>query len=465
MTIPTCSIVVTDIEGTPHTITDHATKLETTTRIANAPDSFTLSLLNVADAYSYIEKGCAIEISTGIGSLTKKLDGYITDVEKTLDNKQTQPTMNVSGEDGGIRLRNIMFPSIFFDIELSALVIAILDTIDFTTGETYRALANIDVSNEYIESTAYTVEAATYVWKSLEDAINELADNAGYSWYRDVDKKLHLFDPANAAVVTQITEANIKGSPEITNEDEIVNRVVVIGGFQQNKDQEGNTQTTTTTVTDAVAKNQSFVPTEDYLSSVLVYTELVTDSISSLTISIQADSAAAPDGKNVANGLKTLTTSAITDAGYTEFRFTRDVTLTPGDTYWMVLKASTSDGVKVGVDGSAVLDYETRYPVRVAIMTNDDESQTKYGVYMKVYRDRKIEDSGYAEQIANSLLHPNPKKVATITVRGDLITAGDVVLLTISESGIEINKNMKVVNSTQTLGEIFIHNNLELEEI
>lgn len=465
MTLPTYSITVTDLASTPHTITEDVQELEVTTELSDATDSFSFMLLNESDAYSYIEKGCPIEISTGMGSTTKKLDGFITDVSKMLDDEQIKPIMSVSGEDGGIRLNHIMFSGRFYDLEVSALVKAILDTTDYTSGQTYRAIADVDASNTYIETTVYSLDEATYVWKSLAAAIKELADNVGYEWYRDVDKKLHFFDPSAAAVVEQITDTDLDGSPEITDEGEIVNRAVVIGGFQQNLDQDGNTKTTTTTVTDSVVKNQSFVPTEDYLSSVLVYTELVTDSVSSITISIQKDSGAAPDGKNIANGLKVVVVDSITDAGYTEFRFSRDVTLTPGDTYWIVLKGSTSDGVKVGVDGSAVLDFETRYPVRVAIMTNDDDSQTKYGVYMKVHRDKKIEDSGYAEQIANSLLRAEPKKVANITVHGDSISAGDVVLLTISESGITIDKNMKVLTSTQTLGEIFIYNELDLEEI
>jgi hypothetical protein len=98
-------------------------------------------------------------------------------------------------------------------------------------------------------------------------------------------------------------------------------------------------------------------------------------------------------------------------------------------------------------------------------MVNDDDSQAKYGVYMKVHRDTKLEDSGYAEQIANSLLRAEPKKVANIMIHDDSITAGDMVLLTLSESGITIDKNMKVLSSTQTLGEIFIYNELNLEEI
>lgn len=465
MTLPAYSITVIDLASTPHTITEDVQELEVTTELSDATDSFSFTLLNESDTYSYIEKGCPIEISTGMGSTTKKLDGFVAEVSKTLDDGQTKPIMSVSGEDGGIRLNHIFFSGRFYDLEVSALVKAILDTTDYTSGQTYRAIADVDASNTYIETTVYSIDEATYVWKSLAAAIKELADNVGYEWYRDVDKKLHFFDPTAAAVVEQITDTHLDGSPEITDEGEIVNRAVVIGGYQQNLDQDGNTKTTTTTVTDSIVKNQSFVPTEDYLSSVLVYTEIVTDSVSSITISIQQDSGAAPDGKNIANGLKVIAVDSITDVGYTEFRFSRDVTLTPGDTYWMVLKGSTSDGVKVGVDGSAVLDYETRYPVRVAIMVNDDDSQTTYGVYMKVHRDKKIEDSGYAEQIANSLLRAEPKKVANITIHGDSITTGDVLLLTLSESGITIDKNMKVLSSTQTLGEIFIYNELNLEEI
>jgi len=475
MTLPRYSITVTDLDGTPHTITEDVQDLETTTELSDATDSFSFTLLNESDAYSYIEKGCGIEISTGMGTPTQKLAGFITEVSKTLEDSQIKPIMSVSGEDSGIRLNHIMFSGRFYDLEVSELVHAIMSSVDYTTGKTYYQLTGLYDSSTFLQSTPYTVAEASYVWKSLGSAINELADAAGYEWlvFPFLSWRfLKFFDPSTAAVVAQITDTDLEGSPEITDEGDIINRVVVIGGFQQNADQSGGTQTTTTTVTDAVAKNQSFVPTEDYLSSVLVYTKLVTDSVSSLTISIQADSAASPDGKNVANGLKVIQVDAIVDSGYTEFRFSRDVTLTPGDTYWMVLKGSTADGVDVGINGSDVLDYESRYPVRVAIMTNDDDSQTRYansdgtpGIYMKVYRDKKIEDSEYAEQIANSLLRPNPKKVANLTVRGDSVAAGDVVLLTLSESGIEINKNMKVLSSSQTLGEIFIYNNLNLEEI
>lgn len=470
-------VTITDLDGNNQVITENLSNLTVITKLSKTNDYFSyyfsFDIVNESDVYSYIQKGCNIKIETGIdGTNTTKLSGNITEAVRTLDNAKLKPLIHVSGTGGGTRLDKLFFSGRFYNLEVSALVKAILDTTDYTSGETYRTLAGIDASNVYIEATTYTVDEATYVWKSIEAAITELARNVDFEWYRDVDKKLHFFDAEAAAIVEQIVDKDLDGIPEITEEGEIINRAVVIGGFQQNTDQSGATKTTTTTVTDSTAKNQSFIPTEDYLSSVLVYTEKVTASVSAITLSIQGDSGAAPDGINIVNGLKVMKTDTITEADYTEFRFTNDVTLTPGETYWLVLKGSTADGVKVGIDGSAVLDYVTRYPVRVAIMVNDDESQERYknadgslGVYMKVHRDTKIEDSEYAEQIANSLLSPNSKRVANIAVHGDSITAGDVVLLTLSTSGITINKNMKVITSTQTLKEIFIRNELELEEL
>jgi len=349
--LPAYSIVITDLSGTPHTITDDGRALETCTELSDASDSFSLSLLNTGDAYSYIEKGCAVEVSTGVGStLTKKIDGFITEVSKTLDGSQVKPIMHVSGEAGEIRLNNILFSGKFYNLEISALVKAILGTTDYTTGETFYTLADIDTSDIYIDITPYTIDEATYVWKSLGAAIKELAASVDYEWYRDVNKKLHFFDPGAAGVIATITDSDLDGSPEITDEGDIINRAVVIGGFQQNIDKTGNTQTTTALVTSAASKTQSFVPTEDYLSSILVYTVIAGGGTCALSVSIQKDSGGSPDGETIANGFITLKADTIVDAGYSEFRFDQNVTLTPGDTYHIVLTGDVAEGVYVGVD-------------------------------------------------------------------------------------------------------------------
>lgn len=463
-TIPACRILITDLDGGGHFTMDDVQELEISTELSNAADSFSFSLLNANDVYSYIEKGGGITIRTGIGIFTTKIVGYITDVEKTLVGG-TLPVISVSGESGEIRLNNVFFSGRFYGYEVSALTKAILDTLDYTTGTTFRALADVDASNAYIEATAYSVDEATYTWKSLGAAIKELADMVGFAWYRDTDKKLHFFDPSASAIAATIVDADLDGAPTITDVGEIVNRAIVVGGYEQVLDKSGNTQTTTTTVTNTTAKNQSFVPTEDYLGSVLVYTELVSGSESSISISVQGDISGAPDGVNLSNSHNVLKLDSIVDGGYTEFRFKSHVTLTPAKTHWIVLEGTTADGMKVGVDGGAVLDYKTRYPSRVSVMTHDDASQAKYGMYMQVFRDNTIEDPQVAEVMANEMLMSEPKKVANVVLRDDTLRAGDVVRLTLTTVGVAIDTVMKIVSSTQTLGEIFIYNELEMEEI
>ena len=466
-TLPTYSIDVTNLNGFSRNITDDVRTLETCTVLSSASDTFSFELLNDGGIYSFIEKGCAIEISTGTGSRTKKIAGYITDVERTLDEAGIKPTMIVSGEDGGIRLNHIFFSGRFYDIEVSALIKAILDATDNTTGKTYRTLADVDVSDTYIDETTYSLDEAIYNWRSLGDAINELAETVGFEWYLDTDKALHFYNPLNTPRVGIIADEDLEGNPVITEVGDIVNRAIVIGGYQQTEDQDGNTQTTIFPVKSDASKNQRFTPTENYLSSVLVYTSLVPGSSSDITISIQGGSSTAPDGTTLSNGHGIVKIGSIVDGGYTECRFKNSVTVTPGEYYWIVLYGTTTgpnSGVNVGVDGGGVLDFVTRYPVQVAIMANDNVSQEQYGMYTQVIRDSKIEDSQYAETKANTMLTPTIKKSVSLVVRGDSLKAGDSVFLLLWEVGIEMWNNMKIMSSTQTLGDVFIYNALELEE-
>ncbi len=157
--------------------------------------------------------------------------------------------------------------------------------------------------------------------------------------------------------------------------------------------------------------------------------------------------------------------TSIIDGGYTEFRFDNQVTLTPGVNYYLVL-SPTSAGINVGVDsGGTVLDYSTRYPARVSVMSNDDTSQEQYGIYTDVHRDDKIEDPQVAEILAGEMLMTYSKQTASLTVLGDDLKAGDNVLLTISEPGIAINKVMKIQSSSMNVGVKFIYNQLEMEEV
>ena len=465
MSWPSYSITVTDTDDVDHTITDDVQNLVVNTALSSAADTFDFRILNDADEYSYIEQGCEISISTGYdASNTVVLVGVITDVKKTLDHEQIKPIIEVSGEDWGYKLNKMYFPGRFFTTEISAIVKAILDKQDNTTGLTYRALMGVNSNYTYIESTLYTIDVATFNWKSVSSAVNDLAEEVGYEWYIDTSKRLHFFDPAAYSITTTITDTDLVGSPIISDYLKMISRSVVIGGYEHLEDQTGVTETTTTTVTSSVAKNESFVPTEEYLSAVFVHTELVVSSISNLKITIQEDDTGSPSGVILPHSYLLVPIDSITDNGYTEFKFGSHITLTPGDTYWMVIEGTTSDGVKLGVDGSGDLDFNTRYPSRVAVMYNDEDLQ-KLGMYVDVFRDEKIEDTESAELKANQMIGKTQKKTAEITVHGNDIIAGEVIRLTITEPGVTIDKDMKVINSSQSFNDVFIVNRLSLVEV
>jgi len=464
--IPTSRVLITDLDDEGYAITDNIQRLNLDLSGSQAADRFSFVLTNESDAYSYIEQGCEIAIYMGVGGVdTVKLVGIITNVNKTLEGSQVLPIMEVSGEDWGYKLNHMFFPARFYDTEVSAIATGILEKTDYTTGQKYRELMDVSSNYDNVETTAFTIDSATFNWVSVSSAINDLANEVGYEWHIDTDKRLHFYDPAAYVITDTITDDDLDGSPTISDTLKIVNRAIVIGGYEQSIDQTGATETTTTTITDSTPKNESFVPTEEYLSSVFVHTEFVSGSSSNITISIQEDSTGSPSGVILPESAAIVLLDNITDEGKTELKFTNPVTVTPGDTYWMVLEGTTADGVKVGVDGSDDLDFNTRSPARVAVMNNDIASQDQYGMYVEVFRDEKIESSELAELKANQMIVKTHKKTAEITIHGNDIIAGDVIRLTITEPGVAIDKNMKVLSSSHSMTKAFILNNLSLVEI
>jgi hypothetical protein len=457
--------IVTDTSGTDHEITNDIQNIDIDYVLSAGADTFSFTITNELDQYSYIEKGCKIRIMYGIGGLNEiRLVGIINEANKTLDGDLVLAMIEVSGEDWTNRLNHIYFTDRFYDMEVSEIVEAILDSQDHTTGKTYRELAGINDDYSCIDATAFTLDNASFVWSSLSSAFKELAEAVGFEWYVDINKRIHFYDPGEFPVSSTITDDDIHSVPVIGTYKEIVNRAIVIGGYQQAVDLTGATRTTLTAVTTDVSLNESFVPTENYLSSVFVYTDLI-DASSNMTLSIQGDSTGSPSGENLPNGHVTINHDVITDGGYTEFRFENHITVTPGITYHMVLYGTTLNGVNVGVDASDNLDYNTRFPYRIAIMANDMDSQDDYdGIFMAIHRDEGIEDEAQAELIAEELLNGYPNATADFMIHGTDIGIGDMVRVTISKVGIVIDKNMKVISNSHSVGHRHIYNNLELKE-
>jgi len=454
----------TDLNGNGHTISDMIS-LDVSSELSDAADSFSMELLNTGNRYSWLERGCEVEIGIGMDGInTQKLTGVVLDVERHLDGDD-YPFISVSGEDWGYKLNHLFFSGRFYDLELSDLLEAILDSTDYSSSKTWQELAGLSSDYSNIDSTAFSIDVASYKWKSLSAAVKEIADTAGFEWYVDVDKKVHLFDAGATDISATITDSDLVAPPSLTDEGDIVNRAIVVGGYEQILDQSGGFAWDEVTVTDTSSYNQSFVPTQEFLSSVKIGTKLIAGSSSGMTLSIQADSGGSPSGDSLSNGFLELALDSVDDVALTEFRFSNVVTLTPGDTYWLVVYGTDATGQKV-FELSSVLFHKTYWQSRVMILSEDAVSQETYGMCMCApYVDNKMEDSELAEQTANNMLVLSSKTVASLELHGTAINSGDVVRLNLATVGVAVDKTMKVVSSSWCVGERFVNNSLELKEI
>ena len=456
-------LMITDNDGGIHAITEHIEDLTVNLSMSYASDTFGCVLANYDDDYDFIEFGCEIEIYLGMGGYnTKRLTGIITEAVYTLDDGLIEGRIELSGEDIGYRLDNIyVFCIIEEEKEISDILEIVLETVDYSTGKSILELADIDNDYTYIETSDYTSEKTTFAWVQLNAVIKELAYYAGFEWYIDVNKKLHFFDQYDTAVSATITDVDLCDNPRISAYEKTINRAMVFGGFGDKADQTGEDQDGFVTVTDTVSKSTSFIPDNSLLSSIWIWTELVSGSTSDLIMKIK-DSAS----EVVTGGTKTVYMSDITDGGYTQFNFDTFVEVSVGRAYTMYLYGTTSAGVDIGVAAAPPnrIHYITHFPYRVASVSNDIDSYDRYGLYTDIFVDQLIEDPTLAAQKSYSMLNGDPKKMASVSIHDDTVTVGDVVTLTLTTPGIKINNDMKVMNSILELKKPFLINKLELKE-
>ncbi len=456
-------LMITDNDGDVHAITEHIEDLAVNLSMSYASDTFNCTLANYDDDYDFIGFGCEIEIYLGVGGYnTKRLTGIITEAVYTLDDGLVGGRIELSGEDVGYRSNNVyVFCIIEEEKEISDILKIVLETVDYSTGKSILELVDIDNDYTYIESSDYTSEKTTFAWVPLTTVIKELAYYAGFEWYIDVNKKLHFFDQYDTAVSATITDVDLCDNPRISAYEKTINRAMVFGGFGDKVDQTGEDQDGFVTVTDTVSKSTSFIPDNSLLSSIWIWTELVSGSTSDLIMKIK-DSAS----EVVTGGTKTVYMSDIIDGGYTQFNFDTFVELSVGRAYTIYLYGTTTAGVDIGVaaDPPNRIHYITHFPFRVASVSNDIDSYDRYGLYTEPFVDQLIEDPTLAAQKSYSMLNGDPKKMADVSVHDDSITVGDVVTLTLTTPGIKINRDMKVMNSSLKLKKPFLINKLELKE-
>ncbi len=458
-------LMVTDLDGVIHPITEDIEDVVVNRTLSYASNTFSCEVANHDGIYDFIEFGCEIDIYLGMGGYnTKRLSGIITDATYTLDDNLMEGRIEMSGEDTVYRSNNIyVFCIIEEEKEISDILKIVLETVDVSTDKSILELADIDNDYTYIESSDHTSDKTTFAWTLLSTAINELAEYAGFEWYIDINKKLHFYENRIVPVTTTITEDDLVGNPRLGAYKETVNRAIVFGGHWNKIDQTGHTKDSTYVATDTVSRESYFVPTMNLLSSVQVWTSLVVNSESNLVLTIE-DAAS----NIISNSLITAYQDDITDGGYTEFKYNSFVELVVGETYYVHLEGTTSDGVNIGkgiVNSVTKIDYVTKHPVRVGSISIDKASYEKYGMLMDVDVDTNIDDQVLAKLKSDSMLNGEPQKLATIHVADDSIETGNLLRVYFTKPGIQIDDVMKVVKSTLTPKHIYIKNTLECEEL
>ena len=458
-------LMITDLDGDIHAITEDIENVTVSNVLSYASDTFNCEVANHDDVYDFIEYGCEIDIYLGFGGYnTRRLTGIVTDSIYTLDSSLVEGRIELSGEDIIYRSNNIyVFCIIEETKEISDILEIVLETVDISTGKSYLELADIDNDYTYIESSDYTSDSTIFAWTSLSKAISELAEYAGFEWYIDINKKIHFYEPVDVAPSATITDDDLSGNPRIGHHKNTTNRAIVLGGYGNTVDQEGNPHAFIYKVTDLLDRECWFIPTQNMLSAIYIYTETYAGSESDLILTLEDASS-----NIISNSLTTVYKNDIAYEDYTKFTFPTFLNLAVGQKYYIHLEGTTSDGVGVGIEvrtGRTIFDFQTTYPTRTASLVNDTESYDKYGMYMAVHVDNDIVDYEVAMLKAKSMLNGDPKKGANVSILDDSITVGDTVTLNLSTPGIVINQDMKVMKSTLTTGHRHIKNDLELEEL
>ncbi len=158
----------------------------------------------------------------------------------------------------------------------------------------------------------------------------------------------------------------------------------------------------------------------------------------------------------------------ITDGGYTTFTYKLFVNLVVGETYYVHVAGTTTDGVNIGkgiVASVTKIDYVTKHPVRVGSVSLDESSYDKYGVLMDIHVDADLDDPTLAELKSKSMINGEPQKSAIIPISDDSIGVGNLAIVYLTKPGIQLSKIMKVMRSTLVLKHRYIENTLEFEEL
>lgn len=174
-----------------------------------------------------------------------------------------------------------------------------------------------------------------------------------------------------------------------SNDDNLSNRIRVVGGTGHDVDEQQTTQSGYTTVTQDSRLIHEVPVDKTRLALAEVWTRK-TGSGEAVNVRLQkGDGNGNPvDVEDSTLDLEKdqLESHFLDDDGFTTFDFNDDYTI-PGDTVFMIVESNGADGQDIGVNGSGVPAYIAHYPYPVDVVVNDAESISKYRL-----RDGKLND-------------------------------------------------------------------------
>lgn len=302
-----------------------------------------------------------------------------------------------------------------------------------------------DVGRGEIEPVDAVIDYAkrsVSAWKAITDLRKHARAQTGTPAIAAAQNGSLVFEPLDAQNLTieeTLTigeggdlQADLSGStsPPTANE------VRVEGGIDDTNlvDDKQETVESYETVTSATREQYRVSVRKEQLSRVEINTRALAGSEETLRVRLQADKGGAPVAPNDSDSdiiSETLDVVPSEDGDWQTVRL-GDHTLPPAGDPWLLVEASGSDGIEVGVDGSGTVAFRAYFPKPVIVSEPAIQSQARFRRHDDTITDDGLVTYAAAQERAKAELarksHQRVEVTATaLSPRAHGLRAGDLV--------------------------------------
>jgi len=329
-----------------------------------------------------------IKADKDVSATTKVFRGIIEDID--FSGRGTNGKLTISGRDYGAILQDIIVsPRIFKDIEASEIVKSLMR----------QNISSITTNN--VDVTSTTIDKITFNGVATFNAIKQIAEIAGFFFFVDEDLDLNFKQKDNVSSGLTFDNTNVKSGSFRQSDDDIFNKVKVVGDRQQ------------------TAAQQIFETGVDNTGS--VYELDAKPYNTKVTLSGATNTILQP------GGIRFIDSPEIDNVKY----------LVDFNDSNIILVSGTASGDNIQSTGSVVIvDYDQSTPlIKIA---QDSTSINAYGMKNKEIIDKNIKDLLEANEVANSFISENkdPKTKGSIKVNGIAnVTPGETAVIDLPTEG------------------------------